>query len=91
VEIRGDPNSVEMIVKLEARENTEPSRYLCQGLIGLYLLEQPNCDGFDINVPQESRKLTTIYKTGKRFEIHEHGVNSSFNPRYHFTTSQKIT
>jgi len=64
VEIRGDPNSVEMIVNLEAKENTEPARYLCQGLIGIYLLAQPNCDGLDINEPQQSRKLATIFKTG---------------------------
>ncbi len=54
-----------MSVRLEAPENTEPSRYLCQGLLGIYLLELPNCDGLDITVPQPARKLATINKRGK--------------------------
>lgn len=65
-EIRGEPNTVEMIVRLEASPNSEPSRYLCQGLLGIYLLQLPNCEGLDLSVPYEARKLTTLNKRGMK-------------------------
>jgi len=63
-EIRGESNTVEMIVKLEATESSEPSRYLCQGLVGIYLLNLPSCEGLDLSLPYEARKLTTLNKRG---------------------------
>jgi hypothetical protein len=61
-EIREDANSVEMIVKIEALPDTEPSRFLCEGLLGIYLLDLPTCEGLDISIEHQARRLATLNK-----------------------------
>jgi len=66
-EIEGDPNSVNMIVKVNAAPNTEPSRYIREKLLGIYLLNLPNCDGLDISTLQPARLLSPLNK-GDNFQ-----------------------
>lgn len=64
-EIREDPNSVEMVVKIDALPDTEPSRFLCEGLLGIYLLDLPTCEGLDISLEHQARRLATLNKRSK--------------------------
>jgi len=64
-EILGEPNSVEMIVDVNAQPETEPMRFVCEGLIGIYLLNLPNCQGLDISVPHTARLLSSLTNGGQ--------------------------
>ncbi len=54
-----------MTVDINAQTGSEASRFVCQGLIGVYLLDLPNCIGLDINVPQDARLLGALNKESK--------------------------
>ncbi len=75
-EIRGDLNSVNMIVKVNALPKSEPSRYICKKLLGIYLLNLPNCEGLDISVKQPARLLSRLNKEGK---IQAYYIKSTFD------------